>query len=151
LLDKPSSVTGWYGIPVIRRPYTFWGTVVGGPIDVQMRIDWIGPTGSVVSSQSSTAVTTSTTVPKRLALSGVTPPAGAYWALCYVAPVAATIAAGESLSFLDFTLQEGDQPDATWTGGTGVYPVTFVAMPEKYGFDEPGMLVGPSATLQEVR
>jgi hypothetical protein len=153
-LSKPSAVSGWYGYPVINRPYTFWCDVVssGGAIDVNLQIDWYGLTGSVVSSSiTASAVSTSTTVPKRVALANVTPPATAAWAMAYVTPVSGTIAAGETLSFLDFQLQEGTSPDPQWTGGTGVYPVTFVGMPERYGYDEPGMLVGPNAVLQEVR
>ncbi len=150
LLSKPSNVTGWLGIPVLARPYTWWCTVVGGPIDVQMRIDWYNAT-SFISSTSGSAVTTSTTVPRVASVKNAAPPAGALWALCYVAPVSATIGAGETLSFLNFMFQEGVDADPAWTGGTGIYPVTFLSMPEKYGFDEPGMLVSPTAVLQEVR
>jgi hypothetical protein len=151
LLNRPSNVTGWYGYPVIRRPHTFWCTAVGGPIDVQLRIDWHATDGSLLAQNTGSAVTTSATLPKRVSVKNITPPAGAAWALCYVAPTAGTITAGESLSFLDFMLQEGAEPDPSWVGGTGIYPVSFISMPEKYGFDEPGMLVGPAATLQEVR
>jgi hypothetical protein len=151
LLNKPSSVTGWAGMPVLRRPYTFWCTVVGGPINVQLRIDWYDSAGGFLSTQLNTIATTSTTLPIRLIFKNVIPPAGATWALPYVAPDGSTITAGEALNFLDFQFQEGNEADARWTGGTGIYPVTFVGMPEKYGFDEPGMLVNPTVVLQEVR
>lgn len=150
LLSKPSNVTGWLGIPVLNRAHTFWCTVVGGPIDVQLRLDWYNAAG-LMSSSTGTTVTTSTTLPKRVAVQNVIPPAGALWVQCYVAPISGTVVAGESLSFLNFMLQEGDQPDGSWVGGTGVYPVTVLGMPEKYGFAEPGMLVSPTLTLQEVR
>lgn len=150
LLSKPSGVPGWYGIPVLQRPYTFWSTVVGGPMDVQMRVDWFGTSGFLAQNFGG-VLTTSTTVPARLGIRSVMPPVGAAWAVCYVAPTGATIGAGESLNFLDFMFQEGMTWDSSWVGGTGIYPVSFVGMPEKYGFDEPGMLVSPTVILQEVR
>ena len=151
LLSKPSNVTGWYGLPVLPRPYTFWCTVAGGPIDVQMRVDWFNVAGSFLSQNFGPFTTTSTTMPKQAAIKNVTPPAGAVWAVCYVAPNGSTILAGETLSFLNFMFQEGVDADPSWVGGTGIYPVTFLGVPEKYGFDEPGMLVSPTVTLQEVR
>jgi hypothetical protein len=150
-LDKPSKATGWYGIPVINRAYTFWCTVVGGPISVQLRLDWVNSAGAVIGQTLGSLVSTSTTIPARMFVKNATPPAGAVWVLPYVAPDGSTITAGESLSFLNFMLQEGVDTDASWIGGTGIYPVAMVGMPEKYGFDEPGMLVSPTLILQEIR
>lgn len=147
-LNKPSTV--WPGIPVIApRAYTFWFSCLGGPIDTIAQIVWYNITGGVVGTVSGTTVTSSTTVWKTISVTAI-PPATAIWATVQVAPTAATIASGESLYFSNFMFQEGSQPEA-WAGGTGVYPVQLISMPEKYGFAEPGMLVSPTLILQELR
>jgi hypothetical protein len=148
-LDKPSSV--WPGIPVVSRPYTFWCLVVGGPIDLQIQVQWLDLAGtSVVTTALSAVVTPSTTNWKMMRVTS-TPPTNAYWGLCQVVPTVATITAGESLWFSSFMLNEGDNPDPQWVGGTGVYPVQILSLPERYGFAEPGMLVSPTMVLQEVK
>lgn len=149
-LDKPSSVVA--GIPVLLRAHTFWciALATGGAITTALSIDWLSTSGAVLGTTTGTAVAVSTVTPTKLLATG-TPPAGAAYALAYVSPTVATITSGESLLLTNFMLQEGSQPDPQWVPGTGVYPVTFIGMPEKYGFDEPGMLVGPTAILQEVK
>jgi hypothetical protein len=149
-LDKPSRVTTWYGIPVVQRPYCFWMYVIGGPITLQVNVQWYGLAGNLVLDQYSSNFVTSATNWSRPILQGATPPVGAYWALCRVVPDQSTIAAGEALYMSSFMFHEGDNPE-TWSGGTGVYPVQTMGMPERYGFAEPGMLVSPALTLQEVR
>lgn len=149
-LSAPSTV--WPGIPLYPRPYTFWTTVqaTGGTIDVALRIDWLNGLGASVGTSTSTAVTVGTSAPVRLWVTG-SPAPGGIFARCSVLPTVAGIASGEALYFAGFMLNEGLAPDLTWKGGTGVYPVSIISMPEKYGFAEPGMLVSPVLQLQEVR
>lgn len=147
-LTKPSTV--WPGAPVLStRTYTFWFSCLGGPINVVAQIVWYNLAGGVVSTSSGSTITSSTTDWKQVSVSA-SPPATALWATVQVAPVVATIASGESLYFNNFLFGEAAGPES-WTGGTGVYPVMMVGMPEKYGFAEPGMLVSPTLVLQEVR
>jgi hypothetical protein len=147
-LDKPSRAPGWYGMPVMSRPYVFWCMVIGGPIDITLTITWYNLAGASVGT-STTTVTTSTTDWKRPFVTA-TPPVGGVWALCTVAGVVGTITAGESVNFSSFMFHEGTSPE-TWAAGTGIYPVQVMGLPEKYGFAEPMMLVGPTMTLQEVK
>jgi hypothetical protein len=147
-LAKPSTV--WPGIPVLSpRTYTFWFSCLGGPINVVAQIVWYNLAGGVVSTTSSSAVTSSVTDWTRVSVSA-SPPSTALWATVQVAPVVATITSGESLYFNNFSFGEATAPEP-WAGGTGVYPVMLLGMPEKYGFAEPGMLVSPTLVLQEVR
>lgn len=148
-LDKPSKVPSWYGIPVIPRWYTFWCMVVGGPVNLNLSVSWMSSSGAVLGTTTSATLTTSATNWQRISASAI-PPVGTVWAKCQLLPVVATIAAGEFINLTSFMFHEGDQPEA-WTGGTGVYPVQIVGLPERYGFAEPGMLVSPTMTLQEVR
>lgn len=150
-LSKPSSVVP--GIPVLVRPHTFWcyATATGSSVTTALAVSWLSVTGSVLGTSTGTAVVVGTTgAPQLLSVTG-TPPAGTVYCLASVTPTAASIVAGDALYLGPFMLQEGSAPDRDWVPGTGVYPVTFVGIPEKYGFDEPGMLVSPTATLQEVR
>lgn len=149
LLTKPSAA--WYGFPVIQRSYCFWAMVLGvtGVMDFNLQIRWMNAAGATVSTISSTTTTSSLTLAKKVSVAGV-PPATALWAECSLVPVLATIALGEGLYLHSFQLQEGYQPDANWSPGTGIFPVVPTALPEKYGFAEPGMLVGPVLSLQEV-
>jgi hypothetical protein len=149
-LNKPSSVVP--GIPILVRQHTFWCMALasGSSVTTALAVDWLSIAGAVLATSTGSAVVVGTSTPVELSVTG-TPPAAAVYALCRVAPTVATIAAGDALYLSQFMLQEGDQSDPLWVGGTGVYPVQFVAMPEKYGFDEPGMLVAPTVTLQEVR
>jgi hypothetical protein len=150
LLNKPSSV--WPGIPILaQRTYTFWFMVQGGPINLQAQVVWYDLAGAVLATSSSATVTTSTTVPAKVAVTVPSPPATAVWATVQVAPTVATITAGESLFLWNFMLNEGTGPDAVWAPGTGVYPVQLIGMPEKYGYAEPGMIVGSTLLLQEVK
>jgi hypothetical protein len=140
----------WPGIPV--RPdmdHCFWCMVVGGPIDVQAVITWLGLTGNVLGTSTSAALTTNAVNWQRLSVVG-TPPIGTVWCTAQILPASATIASGESLWFSSFMLNTGNQPDPIWAPGSGVWPVQVIGLPEKYAFHEPGMLVDPTLTLQEV-
>lgn len=147
-LDKPSKAPGWYGMPVMQRPYVFWCMVIGGPIDLTLTITWYNLAGASVGT-STTTITTSATNWKQPFATG-TPPVGGVWALCTVDPVVATITAGETVNFSSFMMHEGTSPE-NWAPGTGIYPVQVMGMPEKYGYAESGMLVGPTMVLQEVK
>lgn len=147
-LNKPSSV--WPGIPVVSQPYTFWCMVVGGPINLQLSLRWMNLAGGTISTSLSSVVTTSATNWQLVKVTVMIPPAGSVWVLPGIAPDVSTIGSGESLNFASFMLNEGDQPDDQWAAGTGVYPVSVMSMPERYGFGEPGMLVQPILVLQEV-
>lgn len=149
-LDKPSKV--WPGIPVIVRPYTFSVSVIGsvGAVNFQLAIRWFDSAGATISTSTSSAITSSLTTLTRYSITA-TAPVNALWAVCLVLPDVATIAAGESLNFAGFMFNEGSSADAVWQLGTGVYPVQTIAMSERYGFAEPGMLVNPVLVLQEVR
>lgn len=149
-LNAPSAV--WPGIPTVPRPYTFWCTALasGGAIDVSLRIDWLNGAGASIGSSTTSNVTVGTSVPVRLSVTG-TPTVGSTFMSCTVTPSLATIAAGEALYFSGFMLNEGLAADPRWLGGTGIYPVSVMGLPEKYGFAEPGMLVSPTLLLQEVR
>jgi hypothetical protein len=150
-LSKPSSVVP--GIPVLVRPHTFWcyATAAVSSVTTAVAITWMSVTGAVLGISTGTSVVVGTTGAPQLLSVTATPPAGTVYALASVTPTVASIGAGDILYLGPFMLQEGITPDRDWVPGTGVYPVTFVGMPEKYGFDEPGMLVSPTVTLQEVR
>lgn len=152
-LDKPSRV--WPGIPLALpyiRPLTFSVSAVAstGPVNFQLAIRWLDSAGATLSTATSSMITPSTSVFNRYSVSA-TPPATAYYVLCLVLPDVSTIASGEALNFSGFMLNEGLIADADWQLGTGVYPVQTIELPEKYGFAEPGMLVAPVLSLQEVR
>ena len=151
LLDKPSSV--WPGIPVTARPYTFWFWVLGGTgaINFQLTLKWMSLTGSTLSTSTSATYTSSTSNWLLAKLSVVSVPVGAVWVQPGIAPDVSTIGSGEALYINSLQLNEGDGPDASWAPGTGVYPVQMLTLPERYGFAEPGMLVSPTLTLQELR
>lgn len=149
-LDKPSKLSTWYGIPVINQPYVFYFMVIGGPIDLTATVTWFTATGGVAGTNTM-AITTSATAWK-MPYVMATPPAGAIWAGLSVVgdAITSSISAGEFLNFSSFMFHEGTSPEL-WAGGTGIYPVQVVGLPEKYGFAESGMLVAPTLTLQEVR
>lgn len=150
-LDKPSAA--WPGIPVISRPHTFWCWAFGatGAVSIQLQVQWYGLAGNALSASTSTLTATTVGSWVKYALRNITPPAGGSWAVCSVVASSATIAAGESVSFSQFMFQEGITEDSDWQLGTGIHPVISLSLPEKYGFAEPGMLVSPTLTLQEVR
>lgn len=148
-LDRPSTV--WPGIPVLIQPYTFWFYAAGGPMSIQATIDWLDLSGAVLS--------TATSGNFSLGIGGSitkcwitsTPPAGTVWGICRIKPVLATIINGASYIVIKPMFNEGSSPDMDWAPGTGIYPVTVMGLPEKYGFAEPGMMVSPTLLLQEVR
>jgi hypothetical protein len=151
VLDKPSSV--WPGIPVWPRPYTFWMMVLGAgtTVDFQLRLEWLALDGSVLSTVNSSTFTTSLTVWQMVNVRAITPPSNACWLRASVNPTVATIGINDIMYMSSLMLNEGDQPDAQWAPGTGVYPVTILSMPEQYGFGQPDMLVSPTLVLQEVK
>lgn len=151
ILDKPSSV--WPGIPVYPRPHTFWMMVLGsgGTVDFQLRVEWMALDGSVLSTVNSSTFTSSLTIWQMVMLRLVTPPANTCWARLTINPNVATITSGDVLFFSSLMFNEGDEPDAQWAPGTGIFPVQVLSIPEQYGFGQPDMLVSPTLVLQEVK
>jgi hypothetical protein len=128
----------WYGVPVVpglSYAFSSWmkpDGVIDTDITVAMKLSWVGPTGSALSSATSGAIATGNAW-KAYSVIGVAP-AGA----AYVKPTwevtGTTVAAGGSL-YVDEVMLEQDTVVNSWAPGTGVRPVEILELNDTVPFN----------------
>jgi len=147
----PSS-TFAYGVPVVAgRALCFSCYVRGGGGDpvatYTPQIVWRAADGSVVSTTSGTPVASASGAWAQMSATA-TPPATAVYADPRVSYTSGA-SAGTIGYFRRFLLNEGSEPDTTWSAGTGVWPVRVVAGQEAWPLVSPELRTGPTVVFQE--
>lgn len=149
--DWPSSVFP-YGVPaVVGRSLTFSAYVRGGGTDAIVtytpQLIYRDITGAVLSTTSGTPVASASGAFAQMFVTAVAPASTAYadWKIAYTSGVSA----GAIGYWRRFLLNEGTTPDATWTPGTGVWPVRFGELPYAWPFLSPELRERPSVALIE--
>jgi hypothetical protein len=132
-LDSPYA--GWPGIPAVAaRPLTFSFQAIGGGTDnivtFQGELLWYSAAGSLLSTSTGTPMTTSGAAWTQGSVSATAPASTAY-VQCRVHYVSGA-SFGSIVYFSAFMLNEGTTPDAAWTPGTGVLPVSVVSLAEAW-------------------
>jgi hypothetical protein len=151
-LNEPSTLSTWFGFPLVARAYTFWFRAVGvagdATVGLTPTLTWFDTSGAQISSTAGATVNTSS-LQTKLSVTA-TPPATAAFMQPSIAASSATITAGDAIDLYSFNLHEGLTPDARWTPGTGIYPVQVISHAEQVPWLHPELRVGNTLVLQEV-
>jgi hypothetical protein len=149
VLDSP--YLGWFGIPVVSRPYVFNFLARGGGTDgivtIRAEILWYGVTGTLLGTTSGSSAATSTGAWAAY-LATATPPASTAYAICKVTYVSGA-SAGSIVYISSLQFEEGSTA-GTWRPGTGVRPVSIVSLEDRWPWlyaDE--IRSGPAMVLRE--
>lgn len=152
LLEVTTVYSGWHGVPVrVGDSYVFSAWVkpdgtVDGSIQVEAKIQWRNAAGATVGSEASGGVQTVTGWTRLVATAAA--PVGAVYASCRLVAVGSTITTGASLYVDELQLEVGSAV-TDWRPGTGVYPVSILAMGDAAPWASTWR-TGPALVLREV-